>query len=75
MPIYQIWIQEIAVGSIPTGYIFQRKIDEIVKDLPNVFGIVDDILVVGFDSDGKDHNDTAKRTTHMQKGKHKIKQR
>ena len=34
------------------------KIDEIFKDLPNVFGIVDDIIVVGFDSDGKDHDKT-----------------
>ena len=31
------------------------KIDEIFKDLPNVFGIADDILVVGYDSDGNDH--------------------
>ena len=30
---------------------FQDKIDEIFKDLPNVFGIVDDILVVGYDDD------------------------
>ena len=37
---------------------FQWKIDEIFKDLPNVFGIADDILVVGYDSDGKDHDDT-----------------
>ena len=29
---------------------------QILKDLPNIFGIADDILVVGFDSDGKDHN-------------------
>ena len=34
---------------------FQRKIDEIFKDLPNVFGIVDDILVVGYEADGKVH--------------------
>ena len=34
---------------------FQHKIDEIFKDLPNVFhDIADDILVVGYDSDGKD---------------------
>ena len=37
---------------------FQGKIDVIFKDLPNVFGIVDDILVVGYDSDGKDLDDT-----------------
>ena len=26
--------------------------------MPNVFGIADDILVVGYDSDGKNHDDT-----------------
>ena len=37
------------------GDMLQDKIDEIFKDLPNVFGIADNILVVGYDSDGKDH--------------------
>ena len=37
---------------------FQRQIGEIFKDLPNVFGIADDILVVVYDRDGKDHDDT-----------------
>ena len=37
---------------------FQCKIDEIFKDLPNVFGTADDILVVGHNSDGKDHDET-----------------
>ena len=37
---------------------FQRKIDEIFRDLPHVFGIADDILVVGNDIDGKDQDDT-----------------
>ena len=37
---------------------YQRKIDEIFKDLPNVFGTAEDILVVGYDVDGKDHDDT-----------------
>ena len=27
------------------------------KDLPNVIGIKDYILVVGYDADGKDHDD------------------
>ena len=44
-------------GVAPTGDMFQRKIDEIFKDLPNVCGIADDILVVCFDIDGKDHDD------------------
>ena len=37
---------------------FQRKLDKIFKGLPNVFGFADDILVVGYDIDGKDHDDT-----------------
>ena len=44
------------------------KIDRIFKDLPNVFHIADDILVVVYDSDGKDHDD-------MQRGKIETKQR
>ena len=40
---------------------FQRKIDEIFKDLPNAFGIADDTLVVGYDVDGKDHNNSLVR--------------
>ena len=43
--VWQVQIQEIAVlGSL--------------KDLPNVFGIADDILVVGYDIDSKGHDDT-----------------
>ena len=42
----------------PAGDMFQRKIDKIFKDLPNVFGFADNILVVGYDRDGKDHDDT-----------------
>ena len=39
------------------GDMFQHKIDEIFKNLLNVFGIADDILVVSYDSDGKDHDE------------------
>ena len=46
-------------GAASTADMFQHKIDEIFKDLPNVFGIVDDILVVGHDSDDKDHGKTS----------------
>ena len=45
-------------GAAPTGDMFQHKIDEIFKNLPNVFGITDDILVVGYDADGNDHDKT-----------------
>ena len=39
----------------------KEKIDEIFKDLQNVFGIADDILVVGYDDGGKDPDDTLYR--------------
>ena len=48
-------------GAAPAGGMFQRKLDEIFIDLPNIFSIADDILVVGYDIDGKDHDDTLHR--------------
>ena len=48
-------------GAVPTGDMFQRKIDEIFKDLPNVFGFADNILVLGYDIDGNGHDDTQQR--------------
>ena len=45
-------------GAALAGNMFQRKIDKIFKELRNVFGIADDILVVGYDNDGKDHDET-----------------
>ena len=39
------------------GNMFQCKINKIFNDLPNVFGIADDILVIGYDKDGADHNE------------------
>ena len=35
---------------------FQCEIDEIFSDMPNVFGIADDILVIGYDENGADHD-------------------
>ena len=32
---------------------FQHKIDEIFNDVLNVFGLADDILVIGYNEDGK----------------------
>ena len=40
---------------------FQRKADEVFKDLYNVFGIIDYILALGYDRDDKDHHDTLQR--------------
>ena len=35
----------------------QCKIDNIFNDMPNVFGIADDILVIGNDMYGADHDE------------------
>ena len=43
-------------GAVPVGDMFQHKIDEIFNDIPNVFGITDDIIVIGYDDDGTDHD-------------------
>ena len=45
-------------GAAMAGNMFQQKIDEIFSDMPNVFRIADDILVIGYDKDGADHHDT-----------------
>ena len=45
-------------GAAPVGDMFQRKIDDIFNDIPNVFGISDDILIIGYDKDGGDHMST-----------------
>ena len=42
--------------AVTTGDMFLRKVDEIFKDLPNVFGISYDNSSVGYNVDGKDHN-------------------
>ena len=44
---------------------FQHKIDEIFSDMPNVFGIMDDILVMGYDDNGADHGADLKCNIHL----------
>ena len=46
---------------VPTGDMFQQKISKIFKYLPNIFIIAYDILALGYDSDGKDHNEMLKQ--------------
>ena len=43
-------------GAALVGNMFQRKINEIFNDISNVFGIADDILLIGYDKDEADHN-------------------
>ena len=42
---------------------FQCKTDEIFSDMPNVFGIVDDILIIGYDENGADHDTTVHKVS------------
>ena len=40
--------------AVPVSNMFQCKIDGIFSDMPNIFGITDDILVIGYDENGAD---------------------
>ena len=60
MSICQVQINQTTIWVVPVGDMFQWKIDEIFKDLPNVFGIADDMLIVDYDADGRDHDRTLK---------------
>ena len=46
---------------------FQHKTDELFNDMPNVFGITDDILVIGYNDDGTDHYATAHKVLQSMK--------
>ena len=45
----------LSFGAILAGHMFQSKIDKLFSDMPNVFGIADDILIAGFDSHSRHH--------------------
>ena len=44
-------------GAMPAGNMFQCKIDKIFNDMPKVFGIADNILVIGYNKDWTDHDE------------------
>ena len=43
-------------GETPAGHIIKKKIDAIFKYIVNVLGIADDILALGYDNYGIDHD-------------------
>ena len=43
--------KQLLLGPAPVRNMFQCKIDEIFNDMPNIFGILDDILITGYDDD------------------------
>ena len=55
-PFEQYWYKHLSFRAAPVGDIFQHKIDEIFSDMPNVFGIMGVILVIGYNKDGADHD-------------------
>ena len=50
--------KRLSFGTAPGGDMFERKTCNIFKNLPSVFRTVDDILVIGYDSDGETQDDT-----------------
>ena len=60
-PLGRYWYIRLPLGAAQVGYMFKRKIDELFYDIPNVFGIADDILIAGFDADGMDHDASLKQ--------------
>ena len=55
-PFGRYWYKCLPFRAVPAGDMFQCKIDKIFNDMPNVFGIAD-ILVIGYDKDGADHDE------------------
>ena len=43
-------------GVSVAGDVFQRKLDECIEDIRNVYCIADDIMVVGYEEDHSDHD-------------------
>ena len=43
-------------GISVAGDVFQRKLDECIGDIRNVYCIADDIMVVGYEEDHSDHD-------------------
>ena len=42
--------------AVPASIMFQCKLDKIFSDMPNMFGILDDILVISYNEDEVDHD-------------------
>ena len=50
--------KQLLFGAALASDMFQSKIDEIFKNMPNVFGIAVDILDAGYEADGRAHYKT-----------------
>ena len=47
-------MQDYLFGVVPAGDMFKHIVDYNFKELLNVFGIADDILILGYVADGKE---------------------
>ena len=56
LSIWQVSVYKTTFSAALVGVMFQRKIDKLFNDIPNVFGIAGDIVIAGFDADSMDHN-------------------
>ena len=54
-------------GAAPADDMFQRKINKIFNDMPNVFGITVDILIIGYEDDGSNHDDIVQKVQRCRK--------
>ena len=58
MPVWQVQFHQTTIWSGASSWHITVKIDEIFKEMPNLFDIEDDILIVVYDADGRDHDKT-----------------
>ena len=50
------WYKQLPFWAAAVGDMFQCKIDKFFSDMPNMFSIAGDILVIGYNKDGADHD-------------------
>ena len=55
-PFGQYWYKHLPFRTVAAGDMFKHKIDKIFSDMPNMFGIANDILVIGYNENGADHD-------------------
>ena len=65
MPVLVIQIQKMTIQSSTGRGHVPEKIHKIFKELPNVFGIADDFIVVGYKADSKGHDQRKQRVLHI----------
>ena len=61
MSIWLVQITKLPPGVVLAGDMLQQNISEIFKDLQNVFGITNDNLIIGYHTDGRNHDRTLKQ--------------